>query len=328
MLIGITYDLCEDYIAMGFSEEETAEFDKIETIEAIEYILKKLGYETKRIGNVKNLVSALAQGIRWDMVFNISEGINGISRESQVPALLDAYCIPYTFSDPLVLALSLHKGMAKSIIRDLGIPTPRFTVINEIDNIYNTDLEYPLFVKPIAEGTSKGIDKMSKVNNADELVNVCTRLLEKFRQPVLVEEYLPGREFTVGIIGTGRTSRITGVMEIIINGAERIEEYSYYNKMNYMESVTYEPVTGSVGERCSEIALKVWRGLGCMDGGRVDLKMDSNGIPNFIEVNPLAGLNPAVSDFPILSALFGMTYEELIKNIMESSLRKLSRRAK
>lgn len=328
MLVGIAYDLREDYLAMGFSEEETAELDRIETIEAIEFVLKKLGYETERIGNVKNLVNKLAQGNRWDMVFNISEGINGISRESQVPALLDAYCIPYTFSDPLILALSLHKGMAKSVIRDLGIPTPRFAVIHEITDINDIDLVYPLFAKPIAEGTSKGIDRMSKLHNADELEKVCNNLLGKFRQPVLVEEYLPGREFTVGIVGTRGHSRITGVMEIIIRGSEKTEEYSYSNKINYLETVTYMPVTGSIGDNCSETALKVWRGLGCMDGGRVDLKMDSNGILNFMEVNPLAGLNPAVSDFPILSALFGMSYEELIGNIMESSLKRLNRRTK
>jgi D-alanine-D-alanine ligase len=328
MLVGITYDLREDYLAMGFSKEETAELDRIETIEAIEFVLKKLGYETERIGNIKNLVNKLAQGIRWEMVFNISEGINGISRESQVPALLDAYCIPYTFSDPLVLALSLHKGMAKSVIRDLGIPTPRFAVIGQIDNIYEIDLAYPLFVKPVAEGTSKGIDRMSKVHNADELERACIKLLGKFRQPVLVEEYLPGREFTVGIVGTGGASKITGVMEIIIKGSEKIEEYSYNNKINYIETVTYKPVTGSIGEKCSETALKVWRGLGCMDGGRVDLKMDSKGILNFMEVNPLAGLNPVVSDFPILSALFGMSYEKLIRSIMESSLKRLNWRTK
>ena len=326
MLIGITYDLREDYLEMGFSEEETAELESIETIEAIEFVLKKMGYETERIGSVKNLVSMLAQGIRWDMVFNISEGINGISRESQVPALLDAYCIPYTFSDPLVLSLALHKGMAKSVIRDLGITTPRFAVISEIENIYGINLAYPIFVKPVAEGTSKGIDRTSKVHDAEELEKVCTRLLEKFRQPVLVEEYLSGREFTVGIIGTGRASKITGVMEIIIKGPEKAEEYSYNNKINYMETVEYRTVNGSVGDKCSETALRVWRGLGCMDGGRVDLKMDSNGIPNFMEVNPLAGLDPAVSDFPILSALYGMTYEELIRSIMKSSLKKLSRR--
>lgn len=321
MLVGITYDLGEDYLSMGYSEEETAELDSVETIEAIEYFLRNLGYETERIGNINNLVSKLVNGKRWDIVFNISEGIKGISRESQVPALLDAYHIPYTFSDPMVLALSLHKGMAKRVARDLEIPTPKFAVIDEIEDIHEIDLEYPLFVKPVAEGTSKGIDRMSKVHNADELEKACAKLLNKYNQPVLAEEYLPGREFTVGIVGTGKASRAVGVMEIIIKNSD--EEYSYYNKMNYMETVMYKPAGGRIGEECCKTALKVWRGLGCKDGGRVDLKLDSMDIPNFLEVNPLAGLNPAVSDFPILAAIYGISYEELIRDIMESSLDKI-----
>lgn len=323
MKIGITYDLRKDYIAMGFSEEETAELDKEETIEAIEHALCKLGYCPERIGVIKDLVNKLARGVRWDMVFNISEGIKGISRESQVPALLDAYGIPYTFSDPLVLALSLHKGMAKRVIRDLGIPTPDFFIVNEIEDINEFNMPFPVFVKPVAEGTSKGIDRTSKVCSMEQLRRVCKKLLTKFRQPVLIEEYLPGREFTVGITGTGKASKAIGAMEIIVKGPDEIEGYSYKNKINYLESVIYKPVTDSAAEECCDTALRAWRGLGCKDGGRVDLKMDANGIPNFIEVNPLAGLNPVHSDLPILSAMYGVSYEDLIRMIMESSIKKI-----
>lgn len=323
MVVGITYNLRKNYLEMGFSEEETAEFDELETIEAIEKNLNRLGYKSERIGSIKDLVNKLAQGMRWDMVFNISEGIKGISRESQVPALLDAYDIPYTFSDPMVLALSLHKGMTKRVIKDLGVPTPKFDIIEGIDDIHVNDMAFPLFLKPVAEGTSKGIDRMSRVNNTDEFEKVCRKLLNKYNQPVLVEEYLPGREFTVGIIGTGRGSKAIGVMEIIINGSDEDEFYSYKNKKDYLETVAYKPVTDSIKDECSETALKVWRGLGCKDGGRVDLKMDSYGIPNFMEVNPLAGLNPVHSDLPILSRLFGISYEELIERIIESSLKNI-----
>jgi D-alanine-D-alanine ligase len=145
---------------------------------------------------------------------------------------------------------------------------------------------------------------------------------------VLVEEYLPGREFTVGIIGTGRVSKAIGVMEIIINGSDEDECYSYKNKKNYLETVAYKPVADSIKDECSATALKVWRGLGCKDGGRVDLKMDVNGVPNFMEVNPLAGLNPVHSDLPILSRLFGISYEELIESIIESSLENIRPRRK
>jgi D-alanine-D-alanine ligase len=133
MRVGITYDLRDDYLAMGLSDEETAEFDRIDTIEAIESALQGLGFETDRIGNIRRLTSRLASGDRWDMVFNIAEGVQGFGREAQVPALLDAYEIPYTFSDALVLALTLHKGMTKRVIRDMGIPTPDFAVIEAAD---------------------------------------------------------------------------------------------------------------------------------------------------------------------------------------------------
>jgi hypothetical protein len=126
MNVGITYDLREDYLAEGYSEEETAEFDRSDTIEAIERTLQDLGFQTDRIGNISNLISRLVAGDRWDLVFNIAEGLRGFGREAQVPAILDAYGIPYTFSDPLVLALTLHKALTKHVMRSMGVPTPDF----------------------------------------------------------------------------------------------------------------------------------------------------------------------------------------------------------
>ena len=164
MRTGITYDLREDYIAEGYNEEEVAEFDRADTIDALEQTLQDLGYLTDRIGNIKSLVKRLAYGDRWDMVFNIAEGIDGLGREAQVPAILDVYNIPYTFSDPLILSLTLHKGMTKHVIRDLGIPTPDFMVVHEENDIDKVSLPFPLFAKPVAEGTSKGINAAFKDN--------------------------------------------------------------------------------------------------------------------------------------------------------------------
>ena len=134
------------------------------------------------------------------MVFNICEGIHGISREAQVPALLEAYNIPYVFSDPLVLTLTLHKGMAKRVVRDAGIPTAEFYVVEELKEIENIKFGFPMFAKPVAEGTGKGVSELSKIENRYQLTSTCRLLLEKYKQPVLVEKYLPGREFTVGRI--------------------------------------------------------------------------------------------------------------------------------
>jgi D-alanine-D-alanine ligase and related ATP-grasp enzymes len=324
--IGITYDLREDYLIEGYSEEETAEFDRAETIEAIDQTLKELGYQTDRIGHLKSLTRRLAAGDRWDLVFNIAEGLRGFGREAQIPALLDAYDIPYTFSDPLVLALTLHKGMTKHVIRDMGIPTPDFAIIEKEDQITGICLSYPLFAKPVAEGTGKGITAASKINTEKELVDVCRMLLTVFKQPVLVESFLPGREFTVGIIGTGKDAIATDTMEVCLKAQAEPDVYSYINKENCEELVEYRLVYDEEAQQVRETALSAWRGLGCRDAGRMDLRSDRSGRPNFMEVNPLAGLHPQHSDLPIIFSLMGKTFHQLIDRIMHSALKRVQDR--
>ena len=131
MKIGITYDLRDEYLAEGYGEEETAEFDRADTIDAIETALRELGHETDRIGNARELVQRLARGDRWDLVFNICEGLRGAGREAQVPAILDVYEIPYTFADPCVMSVCLDKGVTKSVVRSAGLPTPQFAVVGD-----------------------------------------------------------------------------------------------------------------------------------------------------------------------------------------------------
>ncbi len=319
----MTYDLRDDYLAEGYGEEETAEFDHPVTIEAIESALRELGYETDRVGHIRALTARLVKGDRWDLVFNIAEGLKGFGREAQVPALLEAYDIPYTFSDPLLLALTLHKGLTKRVIRDLGIPTPAFAVIESADQIAAVDLPYPLFAKPVAEGTGKGVTAASQIADRAELERVCLLLLETFRQPVLVETYLPGREFTVGIIGTGDTAFAPGVLEVHLTEKAEKGGYSYLNKEDWHGRIEYRLATDAMAKEAEAIALAAWRGLGCRDGGRIDLRADAAGIPNFIEVNPLAGIRPDHSDLPILCALAGMPYRELIDRIMRSALQRV-----
>lgn len=320
MIAGITYDLRQDYLDLGYGEEETAEFDKPDTIDAIEDTLQSLGYNTCRIGNIWQLTERLARGDRWDFVFNIAEGLRGIGREAQVPALLDAYNIPYTFSDPLVLALTLHKGMTKRVIRDLGIPTPDFAEVHSLSDVEKITLPFPLFAKPVAEGTGKGITGASKVQTRSELFSVCEVLLASFRQPVLVERFLPGREFTVGIVGTGDNTRAVGIMEVFLGEKAERDVYSYQNKENWEDRVRYVRVDDDIARQAMDVAVAAWRGLGCRDGGRVDLRADENGIPNFIEVNPLAGIHPTHSDLPILCGLNGISYKQLYEKILDSFL--------
>ncbi|MFA6129160.1 MAG: hypothetical protein WC699_17810 [Bacteroidales bacterium] len=322
MIIGITYDLREDYLLMGFSDEDAAEFDVIGTIEGIEGVLHKLGHTTERIGHLRLLMEALLAGRRWDMVFNICEGFYGIGREAQVPALLDAFRIPYVFSNPLVLSLTLDKGMTKRVIRDAGIPTADFTVVAAPADIAPVNLPYPLFVKPVAEGTGKGISGDSIIFNPEALDSRCRYLLNRFNQPVLVETYLSGREFTVGITGTGSAASVTGVMEVLLTSKAEQGVYSYTNKEDWRERCRYELAGGEMVAACEEVALAAWKALNCEDGGRIDLRCDAKGIPNFIEVNPLAGMNPVYSDLPILSRMNGISYEELIARIMNSAMQK------
>ncbi len=324
MLIGLTYDLIDDYLQMGFSKEEAAEFDKPETIEGIEKALNTLGYETERIGNIFQLMNKLTDGKRWDLVFNISEGYLGFAREAQVPAVLEAYNIPYTFSDPLTLSLTLHKAFTKTLVREAGVPTADFHVITKPGELEKCNLNFPIFAKPLAEGTGKGINHQSKIETNDELRKTCEKLLTQFNQPVLLEEYLPGREFTVGIIGTGDDAKAIGVMEIIYNNNAPHNFYSYLVKSDYQKMVRYEKAEGELVKWISDISLKAWRVIGGRDAGRIDIKLDQNDIPNFIEANPLAGLNPNDSDLPILAGLHGIGYNELIELILKSTLNRIN----
>lgn len=323
MLVGLTYDLRDDYLAMGFSPEETAEFDKSATIDAIDHAIQNLGHSTDRIGHVKALVDRLSKGETWDLVFNIAEGFYGLGREAQVPALLDAYKIPYTFSDPLVMALTLHKGMTKHVVRGAGILTPDFAVIERPEEIDTVRLAFPLFVKPAAEGTGKGITEKSKARNHTELRAICMDLLGRFNQPVLVEAFLPGREFTVGIAGTGAGARSIGVMEIHLRKKADQEVYSYANKEHYADRVEYTKAGDAMGREAEEVSLAAWRALGCRDAGRVDVRADAKGRVHFIEVNPLAGLNPDHSDLPIICRLHGIPFQELIRTILKEASRRV-----
>lgn len=322
MRLGLTYDLRSEYLAAGYGEEETAEFDRDDTIDSIDAALRKLGHETDRIGNVQQLVKRLAAGDRWELVFNICEGLRGPGREAVVPALLDAYDIPYTFADPLVLTVSLHKGLTKTVLREHGIRTPHSMLVEELAALTNVRLRYPLFIKPVSEGTGKGITAASKINNPDELAAGCAALLEKFRQPVLVEEFLPGREFTTALLGTGDDARVLGTMEIILLDAAEPEVYSYVNKERCEELVEYRlgrPDIDPEVAAAEALALAAWRALGGRDAGRVDIRSDATGQPQFIEANPLAGLHPQHSDLPIIATMVGLPYIELIRRIVDSA---------
>ena len=286
--------------------------------------LRDLGHAVERVGHVRALAAKLVAGWRWDLVFNIAEGVAGFGRESQVPALLEAYGIPYTFSDPLVCALTLHKGMAKHVARGCGIPTPSFALVGSPQEAAAVALPLPLFAKPVAEGSSKGITAKSLVTSKAALVEVCTELLERYRQPVLVEEFLSGREFTVGVLGTGAAARALATLEVVLLEDADAGVYSYRNKTQWQSLVDYRLLeTGRLRTDVEAVALATWRCLGCRDAGRVDVRLDGEGKPQLLEVNPLAGLTPGYSDLPIMAEMSGMSYGTLIGEILRCTLARL-----
>ncbi|HVT59587.1 MAG TPA: D-alanine--D-alanine ligase [Thermoanaerobaculia bacterium] len=320
LTIALAYDLKSDYLAAGFSAEAVMEFDEEDTVAALAGTLAGLGHQTERVGRGVELAKLLAAGRRWDLVFNLAEGVRGRSREAQVPALCEMFEQPYTFSDPLTAALTLDKPLAKRVVRDRGLPTAPFAVVSRPEEADAVTLEPPLFAKPIAEGSSKGIDRRSKITSHDELRRTCDDLLREFDQPVLVETYLPGREITVGIVGNGGAARPVGTMEIAFtNGSDR-EFYTALNKGEFEERVTYHLLCDDpLGRRARQIALAVYELLGCRDAARVDLRCDERGEPCFLEINPLPGLHPVRSDLPIMCTLGGVAYDRLLGEIVDAA---------
>ncbi|MCW8926489.1 MAG: hypothetical protein OQJ84_09545, partial [Xanthomonadales bacterium] len=219
--------------------------------------------------------------------------------------------------------LTLHKGMTKDVVHAAGIATPDYAVIHDLADLENLKLPMPLFAKPLAEGTGKGVDAQSKINNTAQLQHVCGRLLHEYKQPVLVERFLPGREFTVGILGTGKQARALATMEIKLLEQADSDVYSYRNKEECEELVHYELLpAGELRRQVEALALDAWRALNCLDAGRLDVRLDEHRKPGFIEVNPLAGIHPEHSDLPIMASMVGVTYRQLIATIMDSAVRR------
>jgi D-alanine-D-alanine ligase len=259
-------------------------------------------------------------GDRWDLVFSIAEGLGGRSREAQVPALLELFAAPYAFSDPLVCAATLDKAVAKQLAAAAGIRTPRFAVVNQPEDCRLVAIDYPLFAKPLAEGTGKGVTARSRIDTPEQLRDVCTELLDTLRQPVLVEAYLPGTEFTTGILGTGAAARVLGTMQITILPNAPAADYTYEIKETCESCVRYGP-PDDAGMRAEveALALAAYRALQCRDAGRVDIRLDRGGRPAFMEINPLPGLHPTHSDLPMIATQEGMSYTALIGAILDSA---------
>ena len=320
MRVALVYDLRDDYRALGLSEDEVAEFDSVETIDQLAGALEALGCEVTRVGRGQALAARLAAGTRYDLVFSIAEGVRGRSREAQVPALCELFDQPYLFSDPLTMAASLDKAVAKRLVRDAGVTTPAFAVAERNASELSDWRDFPAFVKPLAEGTGKGCEAASLVHTQAELQEAVSRVIERHRQPALVEQYLPGREFTVGIAGNGNDARVLGVCEIVLKSNAEANVYSLHNKERCEDLVIYAPADDDEARAAGTRALAAYHALQCRDAARIDFRSDAAGEPQFLEANPLAGLNPHHSDLPILAAQNGVKFVELIGMILDAGL--------
>jgi D-alanine-D-alanine ligase len=323
--VAITYNLKKDFFHQKNQPVDLfEEFDIEETIDAIRDVLVRDGHEVIKLGGDTGLVDRLRE-VPIDIVFNIAEGLRGRNREAHIPALLEFLNIPYTGSDPLTLSLALDKSMAKRVVMSAGVPTPRFKKVMRMEDLKEINLSNPLFVKLCDEGSSKGVRLDSKVMDARSLEEKTRWLLENYGPPVLVEEFVKGPEFTVGVLGNEVPS-VLGVMLIEIK-EKRIEDaiYSLEIKREWGEKVAYHcppPIDPELQKGIEEVALGAYRALDCRDVSRVDIRVGEDGTPYFLEINPLPGLSPVYGDLPIMAKRMGWSYDQLVRTIFHHALKR------
>ncbi|MBN1375484.1 MAG: D-alanine--D-alanine ligase [Dehalococcoidia bacterium] len=328
MRIGLAYDLKDDIQAgQDIPEDALEEYDSLEVVNAIASALRSLGHSTIKLGGGRQfLVKTLRT--KADFVFNIAEGRGSLrSREAQVPAVLEMLSIPYSGSDPQTLAVTLDKPLAKQFVQAAGVPTPPWLMVSSLAalrGLTDRDIPLPAFIKPACEGSSKGIRLTSRVDTTVKARAVAGTLLKTYKQPVLIEKYIEGHEVTVGIVGNSPPA-IIGIMRVIPKKKSSGFVYSLEVKRDWRNLVEYEcpaKLDKRTIARISEAALLAYRTLGCRDFSRVDFRVDADGTPYFLEVNPLPGLNPESGDLPIMSYKMGWTYNKLIKAIFESAMKR------
>ncbi len=315
------------------AEDLYAEWDDIHTIKAVEAALASRHEVTLVEADLEAF--ATLRDLRPEMVFNIAEGLYGSSREAQIPAMLDMLEIPYTGSDPVTLGICLDKRRTKEILAYHRIPTARFSVVESPAQL-PARLRYPLMVKPTLEGSSKGVTDNALVHNRRELVRQTEWVLDTYCQPALVEEFLPGREFTVALIGNGSALRVLPIVELNLGtlppGVNPI--YSYEAKWIWdQEDAPLEifscpaPLEPLLQRQIEELCRRTFNALGCRDWCRIDVRLDGEGRPNVIELNPLPGILPRPeqnSCFPKAARAAGLSYEEMILSVADAACGRLN----
>jgi len=320
--VGIIYNLKKNNNSQ--IEDIDAEYDGIETVNVIKEVFEKNSLQVKLFEADENLSESLKRD-PIDFAFNIAEGKNGRGREAQVPALLTMLGIPFSGSDETTLCIALDKALAKRLLTTYKVKSPKSAVISENGKISVRGLKYPLIIKPNAEGSSKGISDVSIVNSTAEFKELVKLKIDTYKEDMLAEEYIEGREFTVGIVGNGKETHVFLPMEIKFRKPTqgKFSVYSFNVKKNYKEYVDYacpSDIDQTIQNDMMKISEKIYKSLNCRDFSRIDYRVDKNGEIYFIEINPLPGLAPGYSDFPMLAQFNGIDYDTLIMNVLLSGV--------
>jgi len=326
MRIGIAYDLFDPSLVKEGPPDLYEEWDQEVTINAIAEALSQMGHEPVLLGGGKAFLDRILSDPP-DLVFNIAEGYGTRSREAHIPAILEFLGIPYTGSDPLTLALTLDKELAKTVVASAGVKVPASRTAETVAELEEVEFPLPAILKLRWEGSSMGLRRNSKVKTREEMLSLGRWLLETYGRPIMVEEFVPGREITVGVIGNGRDARVFA--SLLIEHVSLPNEdfvYSIEAKRNCKEEIRYTvnpPLDEATRVALEESALSAYRVLGCRDVSRIDFRLGSDGEPYFLEVNPLPGLNPTYSDLWIMADQLGIKYQELVGEILGAALKRL-----
>jgi D-alanine-D-alanine ligase len=322
--VGLTYDLKTDYqFKEGDPEDANAEFDHPSTVDVIANSIASLGYTVKKIGNVNNLLDNI-HNLGVDIVFNISEGLFGRNRESQVPILLEVANIPFVGADGLTLGLTLDKILTKKILLYEGIPTPKFFEAKEARDVIDTDhMRFPLIVKPRFEGSSKGLSEKSKVDNIKELKEQVDYIINTYRQPALIEEFISGQEFTVALIGNNPVEAMPPV-QVRIDGELNLGDLFYtFNRISSDRAgyVCPAQIDDKLNKKLMDLAVRTYKAVECCDFGRVDFRVDKKGNPFVLEINPLPSLSTE-DVFMFIAKYLGISYDDIIAKIINAALQR------
>jgi D-alanine-D-alanine ligase len=307
-----------------------AEWDSVETVTAVKSALER--HHTVSLVEADRFSFERLAELKPDIVFNMAEGLHGPSREAQIPMFLELLEIPYTGSGPLTLCTCLDKSRTKEILMCYGIPTARFAVVSVKEELRGVQLNYPLIVKPLYEGSSKGIFDSSVVQTPQQLETEALRVMQMYHQPALIEEFLPGREFTVAMLGNGKHVRVLPIIESKFghlpshaNPINSFEAKWLWDTIDRPLDVLECPakISATLRSEIQDLCRQVFGVLRCRDWCRIDLRLNAEGIPNILEVNPIPGVLPNPEEhsfFPTAAAAAGLSYDDMINEVLNAAI--------